>query len=169
MEFLQIEIIGPGSLNTLPESVERGTTDEVGRELAGALLGSLDFSEGLCFGLIASPDEQFHRLFVGHLGAVHGVIEDRVEDCAKVELQLVQPESQIATSIALVEHHLLGVDGPAFGEHPGGEDFADRRSDAVGVVELDVVSGIGFMDREDLKHVLVVLLEEGFLPLGRPV
>jgi hypothetical protein len=30
---------------------------------------------------------------------------------------LVQPESQIATSITLVEHHLLGVDGPAFGEH----------------------------------------------------
>lgn len=93
MEFLQIELIGPGSLNTLSEPVKSGTTDEIGRELAGALLGSLDFSEGFCFGLIASPDEQFHRLFVGHLGAVHGVIEDRVEDGAQVELQLVQPES----------------------------------------------------------------------------
>ena len=71
---------------------------------------------------------------------VHLVVEDRVDHGAEVELQLVQPQAQVAPAEALVEHHLLGVDGPALGEGARGEDLADQRGAAVAVLELDVVA-----------------------------
>ena len=58
--------------------------------------------------------------------AVHLVIEDRVDDGPQVELELVEPQRQVAVAVALIEHHLLGVDGPAFGEDAGVEDLADQ-------------------------------------------
>lgn len=97
------------------------------------------------------------------------MVEDRVENRAQVKLKLMQPQRQIAIAVPLVKHHLFGVDRPAFGERSRREDFADRGAHAVRVVELDVVPGISFVDREDLKHVLVVLLEERFLAFGGPV
>ena len=39
----------------------------------------------------------------------------------------------------------------------------------VAVLELDVVAGIGLVDRQDLEHRPVVFLEEARDPLGRPV
>ena len=92
--------------------------------------------------------------------------DDRVGYVAQIELELHQAESQIAVAVALVEHHLLGVDGPAFNVDARTKHFAHERRDAIGVFELDVMAGIGFVDREDLKHVPVVFLQECFDSLG---
>lgn len=56
VEFLQIELLCPCSLDILPETVKGSSSDEVGRKLAGTLLGSLNFSERFCFGLIPATD-----------------------------------------------------------------------------------------------------------------
>ena len=73
---------------------------------------------GFGFGLEGGVDEQLHRLFVGHSHRVHPLVEDRVDDRPQVKLQLVHPQRGVAVAETLVEHHLLGVNRPAFRERP---------------------------------------------------
>ncbi len=49
-------------------------------------------------------------------------------------------------AVALVEHHLLGVVGPAFDVGVGAEEFADLAGELVLPEELDVVAGVGLVD-----------------------
>lgn len=79
VELAQFECIAASALDGLTQSIECGSPDEVGGELARALLGALHFAVGFAFGLVAAIDEQLQRLIVGHVCAVHGVIEDRIE------------------------------------------------------------------------------------------
>ena len=60
----------------------------------------------------------------------------------------------------------VDVHGPAFDIGPTAverpEDAAGFRLDVVGVFELHVVAGHGFMDGQDLEAVAVVLAQLGF-------
>ena len=49
-------------------------------------------------------------------------------------------------AVALVEHHLLGVVGPAFDVGVGAENFADGGGELRRPEELDVVAGVGLVD-----------------------
>ena len=93
-------------------------------------------------------------------GAVHLVIEDRVEDGALIELQLMQAQRQVAVAVALVEHHLLGVNRPPFREDARVKNLSHERWAAVPILELDVVTRVGLVDREDLEHCGVVFAQE---------
>ena len=85
------------------------------------------FSLRLAFRLKRVLGQEAHRLVVGHLGAVHLVIEDGVGHGPQIELELVESQRQVAVAVSLVEHHLLGVHGPAFGEDARLEHPADER------------------------------------------
>ena len=86
-----------------------------------------------------------------------------------VELQLVQPQRQVAVAVTLVEHHLLGVHRPPLRERPGPQHLPNQRRAAVRVRELHVVPRVRLVDGEDLQHRRVVFAEEGLDARRGPV
>ena len=109
------------------------------------------------------------RRLVAQLGAVHAMVEDRIGHGAEIELQLGQTQGKTALAVALIEHHLLGVDRPALDVHARSQHAADQRRIAIGVFKLHIMAGIRFVDREDLQHVPVVFFQQALDPLRIPI
>ena len=97
------------------------------------------------------------------------MIENGVGHGPKIELKLHQPQAQVSIAIALVEHCLLAVNCPAFDEYARAEHAPNQRSSAVSVFQLDVMTGIAFMNRENLQHVVVVFLQKALHARGVPI
>ena len=104
------------------------------------MLGADDLQPRFAFRLERPLGEELQRLVVGHARAVHLVVEDGVGHGAQIELELGQAQGEVAVAVALVEHHLLGIDRPAFDEHARLQHPADQRRIAVGVFELHVMA-----------------------------
>jgi hypothetical protein len=100
------------------------------------------------------------RFLIAHVGAVHLVIEDGIGDAAQIPLQLIEPQRRIALAVALIEHHLLCVHRPALGEDAGEQYATNQRRMTIGIRQLNIMAGIGFVDGQDLKHAAVVLLQQ---------
>ena len=99
---------------------------------------------------------------------MHAVVQQFVGDGPQIELELAEPQRQVTAAKALVEHHLFGIDRPAFDINAGAQHLADQRRVAVGVFHLHVVPGIGFVDGENPEHVPVVFLQETIDSVGIP-
>ena len=153
----QLESRTQFTLDLLAQAAHRHPPHEVGGKLARRLLGADDLQAGLAFRLKGLSNEQLQGFVVGHLRAVHLMIENGVGNGAEIELQLRQTQSEVPPAVTLVEHRLLGIDRPAFDVHTGAKHLAHQRRIAVGVLKLHVVAWIGLVDREDLEHVPVVL------------
>ena len=62
----------------------------------------------------AALRQELERFIVVHRGAVHFVVEHGVSHGSQIELELGEPQGQISLAVTLVEHGLLGVNGPPF-------------------------------------------------------
>ncbi len=165
----EVEPIAERSLDRATKPIERESTDKIGRQLTRRLLGPDDLTDRLSFGLKRAHHQQFHRLGIGHIFCVHFLIEDRVDDGAQVKLKLLKAQARVACAEALIEHHLFGVDGPSFGEGSRRENFTNERRVSIAVFELNVMSGISLVDRQDFEHCGVVFFEEAGNTFGAPI
>ena len=77
----------------------------------------------------------------------------------------------MAGAVVGFHHHMLGVVGPAFDEGVGaGDPVYQRKVPAVTVVQMvDEVPWIDFMDRYDLKSIVVEIGEPFFFLMVIPV
>ena len=78
-------------MQTPSESVKSHPTHKVGRELAGGLLTSDDFPHRFPFRLVTALDEKVEGFLVAHCGAMHLVVENRVDDGSLIEFKLMKP------------------------------------------------------------------------------
>src|SRR5262249_4147677 len=76
---------------------------------------------------------------------ISGVAEQRL-------LELRQAELGIATAEAFVEHHLLRIVSPAFNVRTAIQDLANLGRKLLCIQKLNVVPGIGLMNRDDVHH-----------------
>src|SRR4051794_10763865 len=92
VEAPQFKALSQIRLQTPPQPLKRHPTDEIGRELATALLGPNHFQNRFRLGLKRPLHEKVERLLVGHAGAVHAIIQDGVADRAQIPLELIEAE-----------------------------------------------------------------------------
>ena len=76
------------------------------------MLGADNLQTSLPFGLIGVAREKGEGLVIAELCAVHPVVKDGVCNGAEIKLELVEAESEVTVTIALIQHHLFGIDGP---------------------------------------------------------
>ena len=100
---------------------------------------------------------------------MHFVIKNRVRDSSQIKLQLIQTQRQTAIAISLIEHHLFGVNGPAFDEDAGLQHLADQRWIPIGILQLHVMTWVSFVNRQHLQHVLIVLFQKTANSIGTPI
>ena len=121
VEFPKVKRIASFALDLLAEPVDGHAPYKVSAELDGGLFGADDLEASFAFSLKGTVHEEMECFVVGHLSAVHFVIEDRVGNRPEIVLKLGQAKRGVTISVTLIEHHLLGVDGPAFNEHTGSQ------------------------------------------------
>ena len=91
-----------------------------------------------------------------------GVAQQRV-------LQLPHPQHGIAIAIAFIQHHLLGVVGPAFCVTAAEKQFSDLGMEVTDPQELYIVTRIHFVDRRSWNHAVVERLHPSFGAVRRPL
>ena len=158
MKPSKLELVAKFALQFLPYAVMCHAAYEVGAELHGALFGTDDLEPRLAFRLVCFIDQEPERFVIGNFRTVHFVIKNRVGDRSQIEFQLIEPQGQFAISIALIQHHLLGINGPAFHENPRLQYAPDFRRAPIGILELHIVSWVGFVNRQDLQQLQQELL-----------
>src|SRR6185437_388065 len=87
-------------------------------------------------------NKEFLPLFQRHLAGVHFDADNEARVAQQRVQQLSQPQPGIVIAVTFVEHHLLGVMGPAFGIAGVVEHFARFGGGRLQPEKLRVVSGI---------------------------
>src|SRR3954468_1121160 len=100
---------------------------------------------------------------------MHLVVENRIANRAEIKLELHESQTRVSFPIALVEHGLFGIDGPAFDVGAGLQYATDEGTGAIRIFQLHIMAGIAFVNREDLEHMAIVLFEESFDAFGSPL
>ncbi len=114
---------------------------EVRRQLTRTELGADHLQAGFSLGLEGLFRQERQCLVIGHLRAVHLVIENRVRNAPQEELQLHQSQRQVTGPVAFIEHHLLTVVRPAFGIDSGPQHSTQQRRVPVRIGQLDIMPG----------------------------
>ena len=128
--------------------------------------------------------EEFHGLLEGHFAGVHpdadqvaGIAQQRVLELSEAQLEkggvILLGEARGA-AVAFIEHHLLGVVGPALSVRGASEQLAHLVGRPLHPEELHVVAGVRLVDRGadhrapvEAGHVLLDLLRRpGLLGQG---
>src|SRR6266850_277638 len=117
MKAAQFELVLERSLEVLSQPVEGHSAHKIGAQLNGGLLGADDLKACFFGRLVGALGKESQRLVIAHFRAVHLVIEDGVGYSPEIEFELHQSQAQIAVAVPLVEHGLLDVNRPAFGEN----------------------------------------------------
>lgn len=122
----ELKFVPEFTLNSLAEAIHSHAAHEISGELHRALLGTDDFQAGFTFGLEGVLGEKSDGFVITQLSAMHSVVEDGIGDSAEIKLELVQAEAEVTVAIALVEHHLLGIDRPTLDVDAGAEHLTDK-------------------------------------------